>query len=263
MNMTAVQPSLGSVYYVPYNDSVVNFTFVYPANYAFYKLSIRFSLYDFTSKINPSNFNTYNFSWVDFYNSNISLPWVVPPTILQPGDYIMGCFEWLQTNASGVAIADTFQCKLTRTTMNSTILPIANTTIGPVVVTGTNISITTVYPLELPYNNVGISSALNGTILGSMSRPTSNQTTTAIYAFSYTNLTSNMAYNLCIYMNYSNSMVNGSQTLSTQCQIVTISGGNPPIGTSTNAPNVTHTNSSNRIKVNFCFIILLFISMII
>lgn len=262
--MNVTHPTVGSVYPVAYNNSLLNFTFLYPTNYRFDKLYVRFTIYDFIGD-NALNPQPYAFSWTNFTNSNFSLPWVVPPQVLQPGDYIIACFEWVQNNSTDQLVLDTYQCVLTRAAVNFTILSIPNPTTSTAVVTNTTATITAYYPTQLPYDIVNISSNLNGTILpsmmSSMTNFTGNSTYSTINMFSFMNLTSNTYYNICVYFNYANSLINGTQTMNNQCQIImTLAGGSPSLSTSSISPTLTTSfSSSNKVLSNLTVIILLFI----
>ena len=210
------QPSLGPVYPVQNNDSLLNFTFAYPTNYGFDKLYVRFTIYDFIG--NQSwNPQPYPFLWANFTDSNISLPWVMPTTNFVPGDYIIGCFEWLETDNNDVLVTDTYQCILTRATSNYTVLPIAQPMVLPNVVTDTSAMVTAYYPAELPYDTITITPTMNNTIMPTMKISTSNGTYSNMTTFSYTNLTASTTYTLCFQFNYTNSKINGTQGSSINC----------------------------------------------
>jgi hypothetical protein len=265
--MTVVTPTLGNVYSIPYNNSFLNlnYTFLYPANYTFDKLYVTFTLYDFNTNI-TANYATYPFGFVNFTNSNISLAWVVPNRPLGVGDYIFGCFNWIQANLSDQILANYSTCKLTRTSINSTVIPVVYIALDPPIVTNTTAMIKSYFPAGLPYDMVNIYSTLNGTTLPTSVSSVSNGTYSSINVYSFTNLTSNTIYNLCVYTNYSNSYISGTQTLNSQCQIIkTLAGGSSNVGvSSTNAPGGNSTNapgggSSNGVKINLIFITLLVI----
>jgi hypothetical protein len=217
--MGVYYPTIGPIYPVANNNSLLNFTFVYPMNYVFDNLFVRFTIYDFIGN-GSSNYQMYPFSWVNFTNSNVSLPWVVPPIVLHPGDYIIACFEWVQTNNNSQLIEDTNDCVLTGTSVNSGLLSIANPMTSVAVVTTTSANISAYYPAVLPYDQVNISATLNKTILPSMIYSTPNTTYSYINTFSFMNLTSNTYYNMCIYFNYANSKINGTQMMISQCEII-------------------------------------------
>jgi len=146
------------------------------------------------------------------------------------------------------------ECVLTRAAVNSTILSIANPMTSAAVVTNTTATITAYYPAQLPYDQVNISSNLNGTIFpsminetmsSSMINSTVNSTYSIISTFYFMNLTSNTCYNICVYFNYANSEINGTQNMINQCQIIMTLAGS--------------SNSSNKVLSNLMVIILLFI----
>ncbi len=246
-NSSILQPTLGPVYPVANNNSLLNFTFIYPANYQFANLYVAFTIYDFIN-YTQSNPQPYAFSWTNFTNSNTSLPWVIPPnTGFQPGDYIIACFVWVQTNNNSVQLANTNQCILTRASINYTMQPIASTYISPPVVTNTTATINAYYPAVLPYDQVSISSTLNGTTLPTMTNSSANTTYMYMNTFSYMNLSTSTYYNMCVVFNYANSKINGTQQVNTSCQTIMTLAGN------------SVNKAPNKVISNFIIIILLFI----
>jgi hypothetical protein len=133
--------------------------------------------------------------------------------------------------------------------------PIASSYTSPPVVTNTTATVNAYFPAVLPYDQVTISSTLNGTILPTMTNSSSNSTYMNINTFSYMNLTASTYYNMCIYFNYSNSLINGTQQANTSCQIIMTLAGN----SLNNTLNNTLINASNKVISNFIIIILLFI----
>jgi hypothetical protein len=147
----------------------------------------------------------------------------------------------------------------------------------------------------LPYDQINITSTLNGTIPPSMTNSTSNATYSSINIFTFMNLISTTYYNICICFNYANSKIDGTEVINYQCQTImtladtsttippgisstaiapgtssstippgtsstaiapsTSSSTIPPGTSSTTSPN----NSSNKILSNLTFIIISFI----
>ncbi|CAF0980280.1 unnamed protein product [Adineta steineri] len=216
-----VYPTLGPVNPIPNNDSMLNFTFIYPANYQFVNLYVQFTIYDFVNNtvLSPTK---YPFSWANFTNSNTSLPWVVPNILLIPGDYVFGCFEWVQTDASDLTLSDINECVLTRASINSTTPPIVPLNVSNPVATATSITFYTYMSLMLPYDQVNITANINGTIQPSITNTTSNATYN-INMFYFMNLTQNTPYNICISYIYANSLIKGSNAMDTSCDVMTTS----------------------------------------
>jgi len=243
--MNLEYPTLGPIYSVPNNNSVLNFTFIYPTNYQFENLYVRFTIYDFITN-DTTDPLVYLFSWLNFTNSNFSLPWVVPPIILQSNDYIIGCFEWVETDNNNQTVSDTHECVLTRAPSNNTILPLSNLTTSAVVVTNMTAMISAYFPSVLPYDQVNISSAINQTILPSMTNWTSNATYSSMNTFTFMNLIPNTRYNICVYFNYANSQINGSQVIASQCQLLTTLASNQLLTTPGSSQLLT-TSRSNQL----------------
>jgi hypothetical protein len=238
---TVTYPVLGSVYSVPNNNSVLNFTFIYPTNYQFDNLYVRFTIYDFSAN-EITNPQPSAFSYVNFTNGNISLPWVVPNVGFQPGAYVIICFEWVQTTSANQLVSDTNQCLLTRATINSTIpanaIPTYTLAVG-----NSTATMIGYFPAELPYDQINITSSLNGNIAPSSANTTlQNSTYSEIGIFTFTNLDLNTAYNACIYFNYMNSIINGSQTMYSQC---TMTSATTTTNNNTTTTTTTTTNNNN------------------
>lgn len=209
-------PTLGPIYPSSYNNSLLNFTILYPKNYQFDNLYVRFTIYDFSVNT-TSDPQPYPFTWVNFTNSNYSLPWVPPNLYIPPMAYLIACFEWLQTTSSNQVVADTYECVVTRSPMNSVILPLANP-ITKFDKTNNNLTIQAYFPAELPYDQISITTNLDTKYTPIIINVTSqNSTYSKMSIFSFLN--TNTDDNPCVYYNCSNSKINGSQISYTQCMM--------------------------------------------
>ncbi|CAF1090937.1 unnamed protein product [Adineta ricciae] len=222
-NADVAYPTLGPVYGVPYNDSILNFTIVYPSNYQFDNLYARFSLYDFETTIQKPYSQPYLSEWANFTNSNTSYPWVAPSAPFGPGDYIIACFQWVQTDNSSNALFDVHQCILTRASLNSTRPAVDQMNITIPVVSNTTIIVNVYYPSALPYDVVNITSNLDGTIPPTTSTSDSNATYMVMHMYTYSNLIPNTRYNVCIYNQYQNTNITMSNNTDIQCRSITTS----------------------------------------
>ncbi|UJR23226.1 hypothetical protein I4U23_026245 [Adineta vaga] len=253
-------PTLGPVYVSTNDSSLLNFTIIYPNDFRFDNLFIRFNIYDFVNneKTNPQ---IYPFQWANFSNGNTSLPWVTPGAALIPGDYVIGCFQWVRTYQNNSILDDTHDCMLTRAPLNSTIPPIDQMNITASLVTNNTIMVQVYYPQTLPYDMVNITSNINGTLTPTTTNATSNVTFTNIQTFSFTNLMAETYYNVCIYTQYASSIDNTTYRLDTHCQSITTLTATPTLTpTPTPTPTPTSTvNSSYKMISN----IMIIISMII
>jgi len=236
---TAVdRPTIGPIYQVVNNDSVLNVTFLYPINYRFDKLSINFTIYDFVNNNNQQP-QTFMFSEQNFTDNNFSLPWVVPNIILQSGDYVLVCIQWLETTIDDILVSNTYNCSLTRTPSNSTMLPIANPFIKTNEITNTTIEISAFYPQELPYDQINITARSTDNHSPSTWNSSSNDTYSSMSTFAFNNLLPNTQYNICVQYDYSNSIIYRSNETIQQCQSIE-----------------TLDNSMNKLSVNLFSMIL-------
>ena len=249
MDTSFTQPSIGTIYPVANNDSLVNITLNYPLNYRFDNLTVSFTIYEFTTS-NTTIPIIYPFSALNFYDSNFSDPSVQPQINFQTGSHLIICFEWIQTNYSGFIVNDTYNCILTRTAVNGLILPTDNPNISTPLIDKTRVVITGSFPKTLPFDQVNITSTLNSTIIPSVSDLTANGNYSYSRTFTFQNLVPDTTYVLCTNFTYWNSMVRGFLQSTGSCQILTTS------------KNHALNNSCNRYLLNIMLIILfvLFVS---
>lgn len=243
MDMNVTRPSIGTIYPVANNDSTVNITLNYPINYQFDNLTVNFTIYEFLPNT-AANPVIYPFLPVNFNNSNFSFPWVVPGVNFQTGSHLFICFDWIQTNYSGYIVMNTYDCKLTRTAVNGTLLAIDNPTIGTPLLGNTTVITTASSPRSLPFDQVNITSMLNGTITPSVFDSTPNENYSHIRIFTFQNLVPDTTYIICTNLIYAHSIVRGFSHSTGSCQ------------TLKTLVNHALNNSYNRYLLNIMLIIL-------
>ena len=215
---------------VPNNDSLLNFTFSFPANPKYAKLTANYTLYEFsdTDKTKPKISRSQPAECGNSTNFTC-LTSSVPPVVFLPGTYVIGCFQWNLTDRDNVSLVGVNDCILGQTTVNFTKLPALDLIVGtPSTVNGTT-TVVTYFPAALPYDRVNVTSSL---IAGRQSVPTnvvspqpvssnviSNSTYSSIQTFTFNNLTANAAQNICFTVSYENSIIPGSKESKVRCQV--------------------------------------------
>ena len=228
-------PKLVAVEPVANNDSLLNFTFSFPANPKYAKLTANYTLYEFNdpdktkpiiSRSQPAECgNSTNYT---------CLTSSVPPVMFHPATYVIGCFQWNLTDKENTSLVGVNDCILGQTTLNSTKLPALDLILGTPNTVNATTTIITYFPAALPYDRVNVTSspvvsrqapATSGATSSTAglqpvsSNVTSNGTYSSIYTFTFNNLTANAAYNICFTVSYENSLIPGSKKAKTQCQV--------------------------------------------
>lgn len=215
-------PMLGPVYPVPNNDSLLNFTFLFPTNPLYPEIMANYTLYEFTDSTNRSIFLSFSSSAgnCSVNGTPSCLPSAVPVVAFGPGHYVIGCFHWILYSATGESMGTAKDCVLGRTTMNLNAMPNANLSVSTVSVTNDSITILAAYPAELPYDMVIVTSVLNDTINPTSTDTSSNATYAPITTFVFSNLTSNTNYHICMNVTSSHSAIPDSQEIAGVCQSI-------------------------------------------
>ena len=217
--MNSTHPSIGTIYPIANNDSMLNITLNYPANYQFENLTVNFTIYDFRQNI-VTNPLIYMSPEQNFTNSNDSDQWVVPEFLLQSGSYIIICFQWMQTNSSGDLISNAYQCTITRAAVNGLLLSMDNTSIDVPMINNTALMVSGLFPKILPFDQVNITSILNDTIMPLTSNQRSNENYSTIQTFTFAQLVPDSSYRACFQFRYSNSKVSNFEQMNEQCQMI-------------------------------------------
>jgi hypothetical protein len=228
-------PKLLATEPVPNNDSLLNFTFTFPVNPKYAKLTANYTLYEFSDpdKTKPTISRSQPAECGNSTNYTC-LTSSVPPVAFHPGTYVIGCFQWNLTDRENVSLIGVNDCILGQTTLNFTKLPALDLIVGTPNTVNATTTIATYFPAVLPYDRVkvtpsslgsrqsvpsNVTSSLIRNLQAVSSNVTSNDTYSSIYTFSYNNLPADAAYNICFTVSYENSIIPGSKKTKVQCQV--------------------------------------------
>ena len=214
-------PVVGPVVSVEDNDRILNFTFIYPDEPSFEFVSINYTLYEFVDQgmLQPRVFLSQTINCT--VHNTLSCPLsIVPPITFQPGNFVIGCFQWNIWNSNEEHLGTSEECVLGRTSQNFTDLPSIHASHSEPIATAHDLQISGYFPTALPYDSVNISSTLDNEILPTLNHSDTNDTYSFIHSFIYQNLSSNTNYNVCIYFDYTNSAIRGSKTDQIFCQTI-------------------------------------------
>ena len=233
-------PQLISVQPVPNSDTALSYSFTIPTLSQDDHIDANYTLYDFVdaNKANPQPYPS------QMSNCSVTDPCftsTVPQVALNPGTFVIGCFQWTLWGASNANLGTSYDCILGRTTMNLVQLPALSWTIDPPIASNNNACIVAYYPAALPYDVINITSTLNGTIVPTAANATSNDTYSVMRMFTFDKLSSNTYYNACTILNYANSVIRGSGKIETICQSVNTLADSATLPTSTTIPTTTTT----------------------